>query len=129
MHGINKRNRKNNEKINKEMSSLQIAEALLQHSKTVLNKFEKHKTIDGTNIMWTSSPNRNKRKISKYKNSPSKKNNSMIPGLAAFKKPSTQMTLEIAKHKTRTANNITSINIKQELLEDNLMDIENKYTN
>ena len=75
--------------------------------------------------MWTSSPNRNKSKISKYKNSPLKKNNSTIPGLAAFKKPSTQMTLKIAK-KPRTENNTTLIKIKQEPIEENLMDTENK---
>ena len=106
MHGINKWNGKSNEKSDKEMSSLQIAGALLQHSKIVLNKFEKHKTKDGMNIMWSSFPNRNKSKISKYKNIPLKKNNSKIPGLSAFKKPS-QMTISIAKNRTKTKNNNT----------------------
>ena len=53
-----------------------------------------------------------------HRNSQSKKANSKIPGLAAYKKPSAQLTLKLGKTKSRMPiNNITSVTVKQELID------------
>ena len=97
----------NDGNIDKGMSSLDIAGAMIKHSKEVLNKFSDGNNMkkDKPKIMWSSSPLKNNRtKTMKHRNSPSKKANFKIPGLASYKKQPTQILMKKAINKTKKPN-------------------------
>ena len=109
----------NDEKIDKGMSSLDIAGAMIKHSKEVLSKFSDGSNMkkDNPKIMWSLSPLKNNRtKTMKQRNSPSKKANFKIPGLTTYKKQPTQILMKKAISKTKSQNT-KSVEIKQELID------------
>ena len=102
------------------MSSLDIAGAMIKHSKEVLSKFSDVSNLkkDKPKIMWSSSPlpKNNRTKTMKHRNSPSKKANFKIPGLATYKKQPTQILMKKAINKTKSQTN-KSVEVKQELID------------
>ena len=91
-----------------------------------MNKFADGNNIkkDKPKIMWSSSPlpKNNKTKVAKYRNSPSKKANFKLPGLATYRKQHTQLLIKKAINKTKNQPN-TSVVIKQELIDSTINEI------